>query len=1055
MAQEEIIILKVEADLKQPAQSIDELNKRVRRLRKVLKESPQEGTKQFEELAQRIAKETNVSIEDARKRIVNFQKTAKKEIQQGKAAIKEFNAELRKTPAAANSIQDLRNQVKKLDKEVAQLDTTTEEFVDKSQELRKTRERLKELEAATGDTRRNVGNYTAAIRKAIGQNSIFGKQLSGISRTLKVAFGLQSIRTAISSLSLLYDTIIERDNGANDALNNLTKSTGNLTESFLDLATDALAAIAAPLGKFINAIAFAFDKVRELAGGNSFLGKTFQFVGSIITGTLNRLAKFPAFFSGISAAISQLAANAKIQFSRLSNSIAIAFQEINKFNPFSSQSTEEIEANLEALRKEQNNLINSTRTLSEAFNEAFNATIKEQKAYDERVKTQKSAAERDKESKTIIEALNEEKGKLEKRIKNLIAVNRDFTKEQERLQEVTERLEEIQRKFNEATAEAVPPLEALNNKQQELNQTIRERLLAGEDVSEQVNELIQVTKELTGVDEEFEAINKRIQESLTTIAEGSLADYEKRIKELKEQQKDLNIASSEYADVQAKINNIQNEQNIILDLINQNTDELATSRSELAEQTTDAEAEREALQAALERIAQTTDATQAGANRIEQIEQELANAIKNIEFRRLQETNAALTAQIADVQQAKQRELEIVGENEQLKLAVESKFAKQIEELQLQQLDVQTQILQRQLEAEKAKASQSVEVVKQEEQQKNQLRQQALQFIGQATAKTFELIATVQQNAFQAEQQRLEEAEVAALRNAERIGATEQRKQAIQEQFAQKQEALEKEQARKRKTRAVTQAIIDTALAVLNGLQTQPLIPAGIAAAAFAGALGAAQIGIISAQKFALGDLFDMQVRSGAGNKFARGAYLKNGAYHSQGGMPILNPYTGQKIAEIERGEGIVNRHTMANRQVVTVTGTPYDIVSNLNNRMGKGVRYPNSRNVPIKKHSRGGRFGGYAKISKPKNLSYGFGGRFGVSSNVLKLQQGAVVASSAIANAKRLESDSQTVKLLRDIDKTLKQINNTNKNGFQKSTSTAEDLERVARLQRDEQNAT
>lgn len=97
-------------------------------------------------------------------------------------------------------------------------------------------------------------------------------------------------------------------------------------------------------------------------------------------------------------------------------------------------------------------------------------------------------------------------------------------------------------------------------------------------------------------------------------------------------------------------------------------------------------------------------------------------------------------------------------------------------------------------------------------------------------------------------------------------------------------EALE--QKKREKQRAVIQAIVSTALAVTNGLATQPFMPLGIAMGALAAALGAVQIGIISSQKYAEGGVLE-------------------GKSHREGGIKVLG---GR--AEVEGGEFITNKYT-------------------------------------------------------------------------------------------------------------------------------------------------
>lgn len=108
-----------------------------------------------------------------------------------------------------------------------------------------------------------------------------------------------------------------------------------------------------------------------------------------------------------------------------------------------------------------------------------------------------------------------------------------------------------------------------------------------------------------------------------------------------------------------------------------------------------------------------------------------------------------------------------------------------------------------------------------------------------------------------------------------------------EKQREQKKKAFKADKASK-----IVSAVINTALAVVNALATMPY-PASIVMAALAGATGAAQIGVIAAQPMP---------------QFAKGGYL-NGPSHQAGGMAVVG-YGGQKVAEVEGGEFIVNRQS-------------------------------------------------------------------------------------------------------------------------------------------------
>jgi len=138
---------------------------------------------------------------------------------------------------------------------------------------------------------------------------------------------------------------------------------------------------------------------------------------------------------------------------------------------------------------------------------------------------------------------------------------------------------------------------------------------------------------------------------------------------------------------------------------------------------------------------------------------------------------------------------------------------------------------------------------------------------------------------------------------------------------SQKEEALKKKQFDRNKRAELIQAGINGAQAILATLARfgVPFPPnfLGIGAMALTVGTIAANIASISSKKYAKGGLMD-------------------GPSHSDGGMPIINPTTGRKVAEIEGGEAILSRATVRNNP---------DLVSRLlhssMNRGGETIRFP------------------------------------------------------------------------------------------------------------------
>lgn len=112
-----------------------------------------------------------------------------------------------------------------------------------------------------------------------------------------------------------------------------------------------------------------------------------------------------------------------------------------------------------------------------------------------------------------------------------------------------------------------------------------------------------------------------------------------------------------------------------------------------------------------------------------------------------------------------------------------------------------------------------------------------------------------------------------------------------------KEREIRLKQFKRDKALKIANTIMNTAQAVVSALSVAP--PAGFILAAIAGAIGAVQLGIIASQK---------------APEFAKGGYLP-GPSHKDGGMPVINPRTGQKVAEVEGGEVILSKATVRNNR--------------------------------------------------------------------------------------------------------------------------------------------
>lgn len=150
----------------------------------------------------------------------------------------------------------------------------------------------------------------------------------------------------------------------------------------------------------------------------------------------------------------------------------------------------------------------------------------------------------------------------------------------------------------------------------------------------------------------------------------------------------------------------------------------------------------------------------------------------------------------------------------------------------------------------------------------------------------------------------------------------EQEERRLEKEKEKREKELEKQKKKQRKLelqQQLIQAIVSGALAVVNGLATQPFMPVGIAMGALAGVATAIQIATITKQL----------------SKLADGGLLQ-GKSHAQGGIPV-----GSTGIEVEGGEYVVNKRSTAKYlpllQQINEEGARHKTVANQLGKMADG----------------------------------------------------------------------------------------------------------------------
>lgn len=1154
MAIEETLLIKVIVDINQPSKTFNELERKLNELRIALTQVPKAGTTEFDKLAERISSRLGVGIDAAKKKIVEFEDTAKKELTAGTKEVERFRNAFETLPKAAadldgrfeKTFSGLSSNLKqtfsaisgsdaldKLSREQQQAAKTANELttaIDKqktaakkefpdgsykqlSQRLRELRNRFRELTQAELDSQvgQDLANDYKKVNAQLKQldsrlKTVSGNrnQLRGLFKELNANFGglfrisnlgsvftlalggVQKLQEGLEVLSMTFSATARASRLVEEATQEITgeyaKERAQL-DSLFNAAQD-INASDEQRADALNKINVVYtDYLPNLVDENTSvkdLKTAYDAVNKSIIENIVQKQKARLIEKGIQEAIDETIEARKAEALATVSTGDLIFDLVRKgdaaLQKQQAATATATAANTKFIEDQIRSVLETVSNLDLNFADAFGADgdqealsifdeisgkkaalekeIKEliitNKSYSAQqqqlaaVTRQLTSAEEEfaaatRFGETELQRLNRRRGELEEQVKTLIAADKDYTKQQEELRTVTARLTEIQEKFNAATAVAESRLDSLSKRQQELNKEIQNAIAEGTPYAEKVSELITVTEQLNGINEQFAAVQKEVNDLLNKSATGSAADYENRIKALQEQQAKLSLNSQEYLDLQNQINDLEQQRTVILDALSFSIEEAAKAQTDLNNSLSDQEAQNAAIEDAKARIAAVTDATAEGAKQIEAIETDLQNKLKQIQTdaknRRISEINAELQA----LESEKQAELALVSDNTSLQAAIIADFEQQKTELQIEQATIRGELLQQELEQSKVVQAQITENEAEEAEKRKQIQQQVTDAVQQGLQILFQVITAAQQQLTEKQLEEVEKARELELQKAESFGASEEAKLAIQEKFDKKKEEIERKAAERAKAIALSQAAIDISLSILKASASAPP-PANLPAIAIASILGAIQLAIIGSQKFALGDIFDLDVRSnGNFSKFAKGAYLRDGAYHSGGGMPILNPFTGQKVAEIEKGEAIINRRS---------TRMFYDELSYINSVNGNGVSFPNA-----------GKISSYSQLKdslKQKGLAYAAGGTFNsISGSMLKLQTGAIVAADIQreVNSSEKVGISQSV-LLSQINKKLDTLIKVNESGFASIPSTPDELRQISQLLKDENNA-
>ncbi|GEN74082.1 phage tail tape measure protein [Chryseobacterium lathyri] len=293
--------------------------------------------------------------------------------------------------------------------------------------------------------------------------------------------------------------------------------------------------------------------------------------------------------------------------------------------------------------------------------------------------------------------------------------------------------------------------------------------------------------------------------------------------------------------------------------------------------------------------------------------------------------------------------------------------------------------------------------------------------LGYAIAQSFDIAQQAMNSYFDMERQRVEESKQLAYeridletKQLQRFAQSAAEKESIDRQAAEKKKKADKEAGEKLKKIKKNEARIAFFLELGNiwstAMQLGPI----------AGPIMGAILSTIATVRFAstMSNIDKTQYKRG-GQFLGKGGKLF-GPSHSEGGMPVYDPNTGNKVAEMEGMEGIINADSMKDKSTYTVSGTPSQIASKINS-IGGGVDWDGG--ATMKKFMNGGKFLG-SNLQPPVFRSYYEDSNSSTQNNNANFERLDRIEQSIeeLAEMQKQESMKKTYVSQRDIDNAQKE---------------------------------
>ncbi len=838
---EEILLLtvKLQADSKN-AKNINDLIKANKQLAKAIKDAPKEGAVGYKELEKEL---------DA----------AKKQFADNKKEIDKFNKELntgeKQVEANKTSLIGLSKTLKDLEKEYKLL-SKEERQAARGKELQKsiysTRQELLKAEKKLGDFRRQVGNY--------------GLVVAGLSPQL-------------SALGSSIGTVVSGFTGLTTAFKNAT------------LGAKAFLLAMGPVAAVVTAVSFAlskFESVREsfergFAGISAVANVVVERVGRAALAFNSLLSlDFKTFASEFGSAFTGLTYEIKNDFNAASEAMG-RMQELEDREIENIVRLAELERDVSIAKREAEELSATDKESAILQVQRAIELTKEQFAIEVELAQLRADILAEQVDLKGATAKDEERRAVEEARANVVRLR---AAEANELKGLTRRLNQLRKGVKEEQT----ALQLLLSQQSSLTEQLKEQILAGEDTTKTLNDLTDATMKLMEVDSKFKELTKGLGET-TNFTNGSLQAYNKELEGLNLKLETLVIGSKEYEDTQSQILVTEANRSVAIGDITKSLEALNAAQQNNISLLEDSLTELRLRTAAQEEIESNQGAENAAEKRI-QIEEKLAEDLKQLRINRINDEKAALDVELENVNNSLKSELELYADNEIKKQEISLIAQGKRDEIAQKRIELEAELLNIQVDNFKTAEEKKTSDLEKEEAKRKQLRELATETTIAAAGKVLELLGVLQKQATEKELSEIQTREEKQLKEAELLGKTEEQKQNIRDKFSREREAVEKKAAEERKALALAEATIDIAGAVIKGLNTAP--PANVAFAAAAAALGAIQLAIIAATNFANGGLVTP-------------VKLGNGKIVNSANIPQMS--NGDNIlATVKTGEVILNK---------------------------------------------------------------------------------------------------------------------------------------------------